>query len=97
VLPPRRGRLGLLLPSRQNRCHSLFHIVGDRHHSAQHRSGALDDRLAAMEHSPVRDTEIKELVRAALSAELDNVSLLVRSIDASYAYEGYTAFRAEEQ
>ena len=49
-----------------------------------------------MEHSPVRDTAIKALVHAALSAELDSVSLLARSIDASYAYEGYTAFRSEE-
>jgi cell filamentation protein len=57
---------------------------------------AREDYLLAMERSPVRDTEIKALVRAALSAELDNVSLLARSIDASYAYEGYTAFRAEE-
>ena len=41
-----------------------------------------EDYLLAMERSPVRDLEIK--------------ALLARSVDASYAYEGYDAYRAEE-
>lgn len=57
---------------------------------------AREDYLLAMERSPVRDTEIKALLHGALSDGLDNVTLLARSIDASYAYEGYTAYRAEE-
>lgn len=55
-----------------------------------------EDYLLAMERSPVRDTEIKALLAASLSSKLDDVTLLTRGIDASYAYEGYAAYRAEE-
>ena len=55
-----------------------------------------EDYLLAMERSPVRDTEIKALIRGALSDSLDDATLLARGIDASYAYEGYAAYRAEE-
>lgn len=55
-----------------------------------------EDYLLAMERSPVRDVEIKALVREALSDRLDSFTLLARSIDASYAYEGYAAYRAED-
>jgi cell filamentation protein len=55
-----------------------------------------EDYLFAMERSPVRDTEIKALLAGALSDELDDVTLLARGIDASYAYEGYAAYRTEE-
>lgn len=55
-----------------------------------------DDYLLAMERSPVRDTEIKALLANALSTELDDVTLLARGIDASYAYEGYAAYRTSD-
>ena len=55
-----------------------------------------DDYLLAMERSPVRDTEIKALLRGALSDRLDEAALLARGIDASYACEGFAAFRASE-
>ncbi len=55
-----------------------------------------EDYLLAMERSPVRNTEIKALIRGALSDSLDDTTLLARGIDASYAYEGYAAYRAEE-
>ena len=55
-----------------------------------------DDYLFAMERSPVRDTELKALLAGALSDALDDATLLSRGIDASYAYEGYAAYRAEE-
>ena len=56
-----------------------------------------EDYLPAMGRSTVRDTEIKVLLlRGALSDALDDVTLLARGIDASYACEGYTAYRAEE-
>lgn len=57
---------------------------------------ARDDYLAAMERSPVKDTEIKLLLRAALTDETENRMVFMHSIDASYRYEGYTAFRTEE-
>ncbi|MBR2683916.1 MAG: Fic family protein [Atopobiaceae bacterium] len=55
-----------------------------------------DDYLLAMQRSPVRDTEIKHLIEGALSPNLYDVSLLARGIDASYAYEGYTAYRTQD-
>lgn len=55
-----------------------------------------EDYLLAMERSPVRDLEIKALLEGALSDELDNFTLLARGVDASYAYEGYSAYRAED-
>lgn len=54
-----------------------------------------DDYLLAMERSPVRDLETKALLGQALSDDLHGVELLARSVDASYSYEGYDAFRVE--
>lgn len=55
-----------------------------------------DDYLLAMERSPIRDLEIKMELKQALSDDLQNVTLLARSVDASYSYEGYDAYRAED-
>ena len=55
-----------------------------------------EDYLLAMERSPVRDTEIRQLLENALTDQVNDRELYMHSIDASYAYEGYTAFRAEE-
>lgn len=54
------------------------------------------DYLLAMERNPVRDVELKALLEPALSDELDNLALLARGIDASFAFEGYGAFRTED-
>lgn len=55
-----------------------------------------DDYMLAMERSPIRDLEIKMELKQALSDDLQNVTLLARSVDASYSYEGYDAYRAED-
>lgn len=55
-----------------------------------------EDYLLAMERSPVRDTEIKALLSEALTDQLEDPVLLERSIDASYSYEGYAAYRAQD-
>ena len=55
-----------------------------------------DDYLSAMERSPVRDTEIKALLRAALTAETDSRAVFMHGVDASYRYEGYARYRTEE-
>lgn len=55
-----------------------------------------DDCLSAMERSPVRDTEIKALLRAALTAETDSRAVFMHGVDASYRYEGYARYRTEE-
>ena len=55
-----------------------------------------DDYLLAMERSPIKDIEMKYLLKAALTDEVDNREVYMKGIDHSYYYEGYTTFRAEE-
>ena len=55
-----------------------------------------DDYLLAMERSPIRDTEIKLLLKNSLSDEIDNASVFMKGIDASYYYEGYMLYKTEE-
>ena len=55
-----------------------------------------EDYLLAMERSPVRDIEIKHLLKRALTDNINDRALWMRSIDHSYRYEGYSAFRAED-
>lgn len=51
-----------------------------------------EDYLLAMERSPVRDVEIKALLKPALTDAVADRGVFMKGIDASYAYEGYTAF-----
>ena len=55
-----------------------------------------DDYLAAMERSPVRDTEIKTLLKSALTDQVNDRTVFMHSIDASYRYEGYQTYRTED-
>ena len=55
-----------------------------------------DDYLAAMERSPVRDTEIKTLLKTALTDQVNDRMVFMHSIDASYRYEGYHTYRTED-
>lgn len=55
-----------------------------------------EDYLLAMERSPIRDIEIKYLLKNALSDEIDSREMYMKGIDHSYYYEGYTAFKADE-
>lgn len=54
-----------------------------------------EDYLMAMERSPIRDTEIKAILRAALTDKIDDRAVYMKGIDASYRYEGYSTFRTE--
>jgi len=54
------------------------------------------DYLAAMERSPVRNVEIKRLLKAALTDRVEDRELYMKGIDHSYYYEDYSAFRAED-
>lgn len=54
------------------------------------------DYLLAMERSPIKDLEIKHLLKAALTDRVDDREVFMKGIDASYAYEGYEQFKAEE-
>lgn len=55
-----------------------------------------EDYLLAMERSPIKDVEIKVLLKAALTDEINSRGVYVKGIDHSYYYEGYTAFKTEE-
>lgn len=55
-----------------------------------------DDYLLAMERSPIKDVEIKVLLKGALTDEIYSREVYMKGIDHSYYYEGYTAFKAEE-
>ncbi len=55
-----------------------------------------EDYLLAMERSPVKDLEIKMLLKNALTDEVDSREIYMKGIDNSYAYEGYTAFAAKD-
>lgn len=55
-----------------------------------------EDYLLAMERSPVKDIEIKYLLRQALTDEIDSREIYMKGIDHSYYYEGYTTFKTEE-
>ena len=54
------------------------------------------DYLLAMERSPIKDTEIKLLLRNALTDRINDRELYMKGLDNSYAYEGYTMYRTEE-
>lgn len=54
------------------------------------------DYLLAMERSPIKDIEIKYLLKNALTDKVDDRQVFMKGIDTSYHYEGYTAFKAEE-
>ena len=55
-----------------------------------------EDYLLAMERSPIKDIEIKHLLKAALTNKINSREVYMKSIDHSYYYEGYTTFKTEE-
>lgn len=55
-----------------------------------------EDYLFAMERSPVRATEIKALLKAVLTDKINDRTVYMKGIDASYRYEGYATYRTED-
>lgn len=55
-----------------------------------------EDYLLAMERSPVRDTEIKHVLRQALTDKVSDREIFMKGIDHSYYYEGYAEFKSGE-
>lgn len=55
-----------------------------------------DDYLMAMERSPIKDTELKHLLKNAPSDEINSPDVFMKGIDASYYYEGYTLYKIQE-
>ncbi len=55
-----------------------------------------EDYLLAMERSPIKDVEIRELIKNALTADVNNKEVYMKGIDASYNYEGYFTYKMDE-
>ena len=55
-----------------------------------------EDYLLAMERSPIKDVEIKVLLKGALTDKINSREIYMKGIDHSYYYESYTTFKAEE-
>ena len=55
-----------------------------------------EDYLLAMERSPIRDIEIKYLLKQALTEKIYDREVYMKGIDHSYYYEGYSAYRTNE-
>lgn len=54
------------------------------------------DYLSAMERSPIKDVEINQLLKHALTGKINERGIFMKGIDVSYFYEGYDNFRTEE-
>lgn len=54
------------------------------------------DYLLAMERSPIKDTEIKEVLKQGLTNKIDDREVYMKGIDNSYLYEGYISFKTDE-
>ncbi len=54
------------------------------------------DYLLAMERSPIKDVEIKELLKQSLTEKIDDREVYMKGIDSSYLYEGYLLFKTDE-
>ena len=55
-----------------------------------------EDYLLAMERSPIKDVEIKVLLKGAITDDINSREVYMKGIDQSYYYEGFTAFKTEE-
>ena len=55
-----------------------------------------DDYLLAMERSPIKDIEIKYLLKEALTDKINDREVYMKGIDHSYYYEGYTTYKTDE-
>ncbi len=55
-----------------------------------------EDYLLAMERSPIKDLELRLLLKKALTDKIDDRQVLMKGIDASYQYEGYDTYLVEE-
>lgn len=55
-----------------------------------------EDYLLAMERSPIKDIEIKHILKNALTEQVNDRELFMKGIDHSYYYEDYTTFKTED-
>ena len=57
---------------------------------------AKDDYLLAMERSPIKDIEIKHILKNAMTDKINDREMYMKGIDHSYYYEGYTEYKTGE-
>lgn len=55
-----------------------------------------EEYLLAMERSPIKDMEIKVLLKGAMTNKINDREVYMKGIDASYHYEGYNIYKTEE-
>ena len=55
-----------------------------------------NDYLLAMERSPIKDLEIKHLLKEALTDDINDREVYMKGIDASYYYEGYNVYTSDD-
>lgn len=55
-----------------------------------------EDYMLAMERSPIKDIEIKHVLKVALTDQVDDREMFMKGVDHSYYYEDYTTFKAEK-
>ncbi len=55
-----------------------------------------EDYLLAMERSPIKNVEIRELLKQALTSDVNNREIYMKGIDASYNYEGYFTYKVQD-
>ncbi|WAA12648.1 cell filamentation protein Fic [Fervidibacillus halotolerans] len=57
---------------------------------------AKEDYFLAMERSPIKDVEIKVLLKAALTDQINDWEVYMKGIDVSYYYEGYDFYKIKD-
>lgn len=55
-----------------------------------------EDYFLAMERSPIKDIELKVILKEALTEGIENREIFMKGIDHSYYYEGYTTYKTED-
>ena len=55
-----------------------------------------EDYLSAMERSPIKDIEIKHVLKQALTDKVNDREVYMKGIDHSYYYEGYSTFKTND-
>ena len=55
-----------------------------------------EDYIFAMERSPIKDTEIKYILKKALTADIKSREIYMKGLDNSYNYEGYNTYKTSE-
>ena len=55
-----------------------------------------EEYLTAMKVSPIKDVEIKMLLKAALTDKINNKKIFMKGVDQSYSYDGYSSYKTKE-